>query len=165
MILVKTLSNHLCQDYNINTMSKLKNSVLRLSFQWVIAFVLTSTVLTIFFCTDNAPFLVYHFFYFPVYFVLSFGTIYLLFFLTKSRFNKKNYLWIIYVFIVLVFSLSLRDFRSTFGIIDYSEKAFSYHRTIASGCREMFRFIALVCSSILMSKQIFKVLDQNQTET
>ena len=137
-------------------MRELKIKILiKMAIIWSLIFIIVSVCMTFIFSpTASYVFLLYHIPLFPIYILITgilitgYWQICFLF-----RFNDIFKL-VFFIIIVILISMSLRDFQESFGFgfwMKYQKpKEISLHRIINSGNREMFNFISLAISSIIM---------------
>lgn len=139
-------------------MWKLDRRALKLTFIWSALFILCSCILRILFCKSGMLVLAYHITLVPVYLLLSFSIIYFLKVFKKFIVNHNGFTTLVFVLIIGVISFSLRDFKGIFTQDTLSDTNSSfYSRMISSGCREMFFFISLVLSSLIMGRRLISI--------
>ncbi len=131
-------------------MWKLTNIQYLFLFKWITCFILISSLLTLVFCYKTSVFLFYHILFLPVYFIITWILI-KIYLVGRIKFSLSWYYQMVgMITIVLVISFFLRDFRSSFGIGFIPNYSLSFERIISSGCREMFNFLSLFFSTIIM---------------
>lgn len=120
--------------------------------KWLVCFMLTSCLLTLLFCFENSRVLIFHVFLIPLYF-MGFWVLTKVYLIGRKEFEFPlgvQLSWILIVIFMIGFFLV--DFQSTFGLAGrmYNNKSNFFERLISSGCREMFYFLSLLLSSIII---------------
>ena len=119
------------------------------TFLWVTLFIFSSILYTLIFCPKTSVALIYHFFFIPIYYFIA--TI-ILYILNTSLIKEKGNIIrsLLFWLFVIIITIYLKDFRRSFCIFIYKEMPFSLRGIISSGCRDMFNFLSLLTSSIII---------------
>ena len=137
-------------------MWKLNKKDRKLLFFWCLSYILTSTILAILLCgVLPSPMygFGYHLLLTPLY--LLFGWLFIVV-LNFAR-NKKPKLELLFFWLMITaISFTLPDFRNTFGFWKHGYEEFSLQGMIGDGCREMFFFLSLILTGIIISLQIWR---------